>query len=328
MTADDDKKFLIKQREKDRPGFMYNVSDQYMLDTEEESELMETDQSFLETDEEQEMVIHDFSLDEPGPSQSKQRRLHGTENIITSKIVAALDACKMSDRCGVRILTAVAEALGHDTLSLSISRSTFQRCGQVIRAERATQLKNAFQENELSPLIVYWDGKLLPSLTDMENVDRLPVLVTSGDTDQLLGVPSLPNSTGQEQAKAVYAVLSEWILKDKVIAFYCDTTASNMDYLNGAAIILQNMLERDLLYLPCRHHICEIVLRSVFDVKMLSKLFLEEHPTCMSFYRPGAFHHARWMSKAIYCLKIYFFKISLSELQRKRKPFTIYVCSL
>ena len=31
-------------------------------------------------------------------------------------------------------------------------------------------------------------------------------------------------------------------------------------------------------------------------------------PRGISFRGPGAFHHARWMAKAIYCLKIYLFR--------------------
>lgn len=57
---------------------------------------------------------------------------------------------------------------------------------------------------------------------------------------------------------------------NNVKALCCDTTSSNMGYLNGAATILQQMLERDILYLPCRHHIFKVILRSVFDIKMPS----------------------------------------------------------
>jgi len=37
--------------------------------------------------------------------------------------------------------------------------------------------------------------------------------------------------------------------------------------LNGACVLLEQLLEKDLLYLPCRHHISEVILKSVFDVK-------------------------------------------------------------
>lgn len=48
----------------------------------------------------------------------------------------------------------------------------------------------------------------------------------------------------------------------------------------------------------------------------LSLIFLGKvAPQEVSFHVPGAYHHARWMSKAIYCLKIFIFKdqFSMSE---------------
>lgn len=35
---------------------------------------------------------------------------------------------------------------------------------------------------------------------------------------------------------------------------------------NGACVLVEKALNRKLLYLPCRHHIFEIVLRSAFEI--------------------------------------------------------------
>lgn len=48
----------------------------------------------------------------------------------------------------------------------------------------------------------------------------------------------------------------------------CDTTASNMGRLNGVCVLLEQKLKKDLLYFPCRHHILELVLRSIFEIKL------------------------------------------------------------
>lgn len=47
-----------------------------------------------------------------------------------------------------------------------------------------------------------------------------------------------------------------------------DTTASNSGVNTGAAVLLQQKIGRKLMLLPCRHHIYEIVLRSIFETKM------------------------------------------------------------
>lgn len=172
------------------------------------------------------------------------------------------------------------------------------------------------------------------------------------------------------------SALQQWGAAEKIEAMCFDTTAVNTGSLKGACIILQQLLEKDLLYLACRHHVLELVLKEVFLCKMgktnapqpdifrefqkewskfdktkfktvqadehifkkinqLDKIsqFLQHelknrHPRddykefihlCLiylgqlpsdkiSFRIPGAIHHARWMAKAIYCLKIYLFR--------------------
>lgn len=147
--------------------------------------------------------------------------------------------------------------------------------------------------------------------------------------------------------------------------------------MKGACTLIEKQLGKNLLYLACRHHILEVVLRSVFDHKMgtttgphpdifkrfqihwpnidqskylegiqddsvksivkefekevsdflLSQInerqpredYLELAKLCLiflgkvpshkvSFRIPGAYHHARWMAKAIYCLKMFIFR--------------------
>ncbi|KAI5751469.1 hypothetical protein M8J77_007769 [Diaphorina citri] len=157
-----------------------------------------------------------------------------------------------------------------------------------------------------------------------------------------------------------------------------DTTTSNTGRLNGACTILEQMLDKELFYFACRHHILEVLLRGVFDGKLgsttgphpdllkkiekawpnidktkydlgISNKNVEKHITSqfitditadfksklaefqprddykellelvlvfigtldgreVGFKTPGAISHARWMAKAIYCLKIYLFR--------------------
>lgn len=203
---------------------------------------------------------------ETGPSDPKIRKIYG--NIITTKIVAVLDKCKVSDRDAVHLIAAIAEALELDLNRLSISRSTVRRCRQQLREERAENMKKLFNKSEITAAVIHWDGKILPAITGKEKVERLSFILTSGDKEILLGVPVLPDSTGKEQAAAVYQLLVEWGVYSEVKALCFDTTASNTGYINGACTKLEQNLNKNLLYLPCRHHIFEIVLKGVFDVYM------------------------------------------------------------
>jgi len=99
--------------------------------------------------------------------------------------------------------------------------------------------------------------------TGKKIVDRLPVIAPN--IEQLLGVPELSSGTGREISSAVYDTLHEWSLLDIVQAVVFDTTASNTGRLKGACYLLEQKLDRDILFLACRHHIYEIVLQGVFD---------------------------------------------------------------
>ncbi|CAH0556573.1 unnamed protein product [Brassicogethes aeneus] len=94
--------------------------------------------------------------------------------------------------------------------------------------------------------VVHWDGKLFPFRTEAEKVDRLAVLVTRGDIEQFLAVPALPNSTGKEQAAAMYDVLLKRNLEyldeykniDKEISQVVSKIVYHLWYLNPLNVSL------------------------------------------------------------------------------------------
>src|SRR6218665_604151 len=114
------------------------------------------------------------------------------------------------------------------------------------------------------PLVVHWDGKLLQDLTGREHVYRMPVLVSDHGVNKLLGMPKLTSGTEENTAAAVYTLLQDWSVADRAKAMCFDTTSSNTEHRAGACILLEQKLERDLLYLACRHHIMELILAAAF----------------------------------------------------------------
>ena len=132
-------------------------------------------------------------------------------------------------------------------------------------------------------LTVHWDGKLLPDLIGQGKVDRLPVLITYDGNEKMLGIPKIESGSGTNQAFSVHKLLQDWGLPDKVQAVCCDTTSSNMGRFQGACVYLEQILKRDLLYLPCRHHIYEIILRGAFDEKISQSSGPTSGPTISIF---------------------------------------------
>jgi hypothetical protein len=104
------------------------------------------------------------------------------------------------------------------------------------RENIAKEIRKYFCPNV--PLTVHWDGKMLPELMSKESVDRLAVLVSGEGVMKLLAVPKLIGGTGEAQAKAIFNLLNEWDIVDRVRLMCFDTTASNTGLKKGACTIL------------------------------------------------------------------------------------------
>ncbi|XP_065643543.1 uncharacterized protein LOC136075135 isoform X2 [Hydra vulgaris] len=91
---------------------------------------------------------------------------------------------------------------------------------------------------------------------------RLPVLLSGCSGVKLLGVPALSykptKKMGPVIAKAT--LLEDRNCTDCVVGMVFDTTASNTGAKTAGCVSIQNLLNRPLLWLACRHHIGEIIL--------------------------------------------------------------------
>lgn len=116
-------------------------------------------------------------------------------------------------------------------------------------------------------MVVHWDGKIVPDLTGREKVDRIAVLVSYDGTAKFLGAPKIKSGTGQSIAEAVYGVLIDWNIAEKVVACSFDTTSTNTGLESGACHYLNKLLGRELIQFACRHHTHEIALKNVFEKK-------------------------------------------------------------
>lgn len=112
-------------------------------------------------------------------------------------------------------------------------------------------------------------------------VERIAVLLSYNGTTKFLGAPKLESSSGVNIAEAVYRRLVDWNIVEQVKAISYDTTAINTGVKAGAAVLLERKLQHNIIHLPCRHHIYEIILRHVFE----SKLSLTSGPGVVMFDR-------------------------------------------
>ena len=86
---------------------------------------------------------------------------------------------------------------------------------------------------------------------------------------KLLGVPAIPHksnkSAGDLTAGATIDLLNDWDATNSIVGMVFDTTSSNTGHKTATCITLQTLIDRPLLWLACRHHIGEVVLRHIWD---------------------------------------------------------------
>jgi hypothetical protein len=192
------------------------------------------------------------------------------QNMLSSPDVAsALDRINLSDRKFTILAAAIARANNEDLHEVSLSRSSIKRKRKYHRSTIHNHIREKFSEENVQ-LVVHWDTKIMndstTSVNFTSNTDRLAVVVTGCNVEKILGIVKIPVGTGDAQAKATHELLSLWEVSDNVVAMGFDTTATNTGHKKGACIILEKLLGRKLLHLPCRHHIHEIIISEVFRV--------------------------------------------------------------
>ena len=115
---------------------------------------------------------------------------------------------------------------GHDLEDLGLARNTIRRARIATSKAVATTEQSTFMPD--SPLLLHWDGKLLPDIAGSnEVVDRITIVVTGGDVEQLLAVSKIGFGTEEEQCNACLRTLADWKIKNLVYSLVFYTTASN-----------------------------------------------------------------------------------------------------
>lgn len=285
IKIEEDRQFLISQRQKGRPGLIGAV-DKASLKKEVTKQarqararrLLEREKNYLNSltekcilsssttssDDECERSASNILM--AGPSTSTTdvcpaKRKRGTKNLVNERLAASLDFAKMSDRKATVVLTSTLKSAGSDPCEFNINSSSIRRQRMKQRQKIAESLKCDFKPD--MPLTVHWDGKLIEDITGHETVDRLPILVSGQGVDQLLSVPKLCHGTGEACASAVFETIVSWNLCDQIKCLCFDTTAVNTGIRNGACTLLEQKMDKDTLWLACRHHIMEIMLEAV-----------------------------------------------------------------
>ena len=172
----------------------------------------------------------------------------------------ALDREKVTDRGATRILAPAIVATGGDILKTTHSRSTIQRERKKVRAVEAAEIKSSFQKPEHGN--IHFDGKLV--WESGEKAGHLAVVLSGGPNCKILSAKMIEDGTGKSEANEVLSSLKDWDLQSCICSMCFDTTSTNTGWIKGACVLIEKGLDRPLLWLACRHHIPELLLKAVW----------------------------------------------------------------
>ncbi|XP_044594027.1 uncharacterized protein LOC123271702 [Cotesia glomerata] len=199
---------------------------------------------------------HTSDLEDPySENIKKQRKI----DVVSPAVVSALDRTNTGNRYVVYILGAVSESLGMPTEDTNLSYNTVRRRRLEARQDIVDDLRNNIQFP--GSLILHWDTKFLQDICIYDKVDRLAVLVSGLNFEQLLGIPKTESGAGEHQAMSIIDLLDRWGITNCIKGLCFDTTASNSGPYSGACVLLERILEKKFLYFACRNHMYELVLQ-------------------------------------------------------------------
>ena len=137
------------------------------------------------------------------------------------------------------VIAAVTKHLGNELEEVTLSRSTVRRARKSNRQNYALQKRNDFVST--APLLLHWDGKMLPRLTrvhaDREN--RVAVVVSWKNNEMLLRASHISSGTGKDHVNVCIELLYKWNKAEQVKGLVFDTTASNTGVNTGACTLIE-----------------------------------------------------------------------------------------
>ncbi|KAJ8666660.1 hypothetical protein QAD02_008322 [Eretmocerus hayati] len=235
------------------------------------------------------------SLYSGGGRYRERRSMRGFINIMTEELLATLDYCHISHRNASRLIIAVCHALvavcniRFPVESLSVCKTSMDELRSQMRKQLAERIKSYFGEGNLDIIVVHWHGKLIPDDASFKHVDRLPVLISSGEIVKILDVPALEDSQGVTQAYAIHRIDQRAFVIPSPDEFHPDLRQKIPELVAFIEKYIKECGPRD-------------------DYKELLELGLIRcgavAPENVKFRRPRAFSHALFMGKGIYLLKL------------------------
>lgn len=227
-----------------------------------------------------ESLSDDESLDDRDEAfvvrDRKKRRPDFVTITLPTKTLADItaDVCKASSisfRATTSVLAKVISSGGGNLDDFTLSKSSIHSKTNVKVKESAKNIRIE-QKSKLSgrALTLHFDGKLVRDFTNgkIANRERCAILVSSPELerDELIGIPVVGSSRGQDQIDGLLPLLDEFDIKTNIFSVCSDSTASQTGKYSGAITLLQRELPQPVVWLICRRHVMELHAKHALEV--------------------------------------------------------------
>lgn len=192
------------------------------------------------------------------------------QSMASADVFSTLERIQLSSPKFTMLCASMARASQINLEECVLSASTVARRKVSHRNTITTIVKDEFSSTIKSGLVVHWDGKKLKDTTNEDKkfrnklVERIAVVVAGIDIEKIVTVAKAENGKGFVAADIVYENLEEWNVLQWIVASCTDTTGSNTGHTNGAVVLFEKLMKKNLLYFACRHHIFELVIGAIF----------------------------------------------------------------
>lgn len=199
------------------------------------------------------------------PSEDPDNPRH--KKPIPDECLTKISETKASYRICESLLKAGVELSGSDPNSFSLSKTSIWKQLTDLRAEQKKELLTSLTTGG-KKIVIQFDGKKYKRLRERHvgSQERIIVLCHTEQNDIPLGLFPVESHSGVVCGTEILKAIKSNNLEDQVIAVASDTERVNTGELFGIVVYLEGKMKKDLLRLMCRHHIFEVVLKSVFEL--------------------------------------------------------------
>lgn len=200
------------------------------------------------------------------PSKDNSRQTPKRKISISSPVLRQVSQTKGSYRMCQNLLKLGCQIPGADPNDYQLSKSTLWKRITKTRLNRKNEMLAALRASDCK-VIIQFDGKTCPRLNERHvgTDERLIVICHTMKGDVPLGLFIVKSHSSANCSQALLDAINNNNLRNRVVGLVSDTEKVNTGRFSGVCLEIERKLERPMLNLMCRHHVFEIILKSVFQ---------------------------------------------------------------